>query len=208
MQALSVSRLSLRCVTKKTNAADSPHIRHLVYIALYPPTESEKLDADKIGSEPASPSKLLLRQQKNTLLPTRAARDAAVKLLFAFAHTNTPGALFAALPKYTAPGDGAANGIQEDTDSFIARQSVRVRNAKDCWTILKEGFVQSAAEVPTVKRKGSARTREVEQTFDGNSEESGIPAPVSEFAWPVLEWIICLLAKDEALIGRSGLRAV
>ncbi|EPS97716.1 hypothetical protein FOMPIDRAFT_1127865 [Fomitopsis schrenkii] len=181
-----------------------PHIRHLVYISLYPPTESEEFNADKLGSEPASPSKLLLRQQKTTLLPTRAARDAAVRLLFAFAQTNTPGALFAALPKYTAAGDGAVNGIQEDTDSFIARQSIRVRNAKDCWTILKDGFVQPAAEVPPLKRKGPARARVVEQTVDGDSEEPGIPTPVGQFAWPVLEWMICLLEKDETLIGRSG----
>lgn len=203
-----MSQLSPHCVSKEANAADSPHIRHLVYISLYPPTESEEFNADKLGSEPASPSKLLLRQQKTTLLPTRAARDAAVRLLFAFAQTNTPGALFAALPKYTAAGDGAVNGIQEDTDSFIARQSIRVRNAKDCWTILKDGFVQPAAEVPPLKRKGPARARVVEQTVDGDSEEPGIPTPVGQFAWPVLEWMICLLEKDETLIGRSGQRAV
>ena len=196
-------------VARIANLSDSPHIRHLVYIALYPPMESEDFDAERIGSEPASPSKLLSRQQKTTLLPTRAARDAAVKLLFAFAQTNSPGSLFAALPKYTAAGDEtASHDIQEDTDSFIAKQSIRVRNAKDCWAILKEGFVKPAVETPAMKRKGPARTREVEQTNDGDDEEPGIPAPVGEFAWPVLEWILCLLEKDEMLIGRSGQRAV
>lgn len=129
-----------------------------------------------------------------------------MKLLFAFAQTNSPGSLFAALPRYTAAGDEATSHIQEDTDSFIARQSIRVRNAKDCWTILKEGFVKPAVELPALKRRGSARAREAEQTTDGDDEEPGIPAPVGEFAWPVLEWIVCLLEKDEALIGRSGQR--
>ncbi|KZT70975.1 hypothetical protein DAEQUDRAFT_666961 [Daedalea quercina L-15889] len=173
---------------------------------------TEDFDADKVGSEPASPSKLLSRQQKTTLLPTRAARDAALKVLFAFAQTNTSAVLLAALPKYDTAENGPVNGIQEDTDSFIARQSIRIRNAKDCWAILREGFVRPSSEVLSPpKRKGSGRIWQVEEqqhivdgVVDGEVVGQVTPAPVSEFAWPVLEWILCLLEKDEKLAKKSG----
>ncbi|KAH9935298.1 uncharacterized protein B0H18DRAFT_1114066 [Fomitopsis serialis] len=149
-----------------------------------------------------------LASAEDHIAPHRAARDAALKLLFAFLQTNTPGALFAALPKYAGTDNGAVNGIQEDTDSFIARQSVRVRNAKDCWATLREGFVQPNAEVPPqLKRKGSSRARAVEeqpQMDNGEVEGQATRAPVGEHAWPVLEWVLCVLEKDEKLVEKSG----
>ncbi|KAI0930290.1 hypothetical protein AcV5_007047 [Taiwanofungus camphoratus] len=193
----------------------APHIRQLLYIALYPPStaaDEKETETTRLGT--GSPSELLMREQRSSLAPLPTATEAALNLLTAFAHTNTPKSLFRALPSYSCSGTkgSGTNHVHDagdDEDSYIAKQAIRIKNAKDCWSILKEGFVQRKHDfVTTPKAKGKkGRRRTVAEeddrpdSLDMNGET---PGPVGRRAWPVLDWIVRLLEKDEKMSEESG----
>lgn len=187
------------------------HIRNAVYIALYPPSSPEDRDgaAPRLESIPSSPSKFG-RQQKGSLAPNPAASVAAQRLLHAYARTNTPGALFRALPSYPVSHPSATaepgSAIDEDSDSEISWYSRRIRDAKSCWEVLKEGFVKrdgSARAAAVSARRGTRHNPAVPDDEDSSSD---LPAPVGQQAWPVLEWIVAILEKDEAATASTGRR--
>ncbi|KAK7687062.1 hypothetical protein QCA50_009562 [Cerrena zonata] len=192
-----------------------PHVRQLVYLALYPPSiPPPEGEVPKNGFElgvPSSPSKLGARHHRSILIPTVPTTIAAQDILMAFAETNSPESLFRALPSYSLSGSESSfgdvqtipEGDDYDEDSPIARQSRRIKEAKNCWEILKDGFIQPKIDLPVSPRiKGRSRRRIDEDEFD-------IPLPehlqiVAAHAWPVLHWIVTILEKDEDVTEREG----
>ncbi|KZT08330.1 uncharacterized protein LAESUDRAFT_748862 [Laetiporus sulphureus 93-53] len=182
-----------------------PHVRQLVYIALRPPPPAEDPNtASHPKLESGQPSRM-----HASLAPSPAASDAALRLLHAFAGTNTPAALLHAFPQYETidrAGKGASRGQGEEDDSFIARESIRIRNARDCWAVLHEGFLQrkdDAAAIPRTNPGSLASSRRKADRGSSDADAS-LPSPVDQHAWGVLDWLLSLFEKDEMLAEQSG----
>ncbi|TBU33794.1 hypothetical protein BD309DRAFT_947426 [Dichomitus squalens] len=186
----------------------SAHIRQLLYIALYPPPSLEdQIEEEAMKLEPGSPSKTLSRRHKSSLAPSPKATAAAQDLLMKFARTNTPGSLACALPAYPDNADAPAGNGAGLEDSHIAREALRVRNARCCWEIIREGFIQRGngdVMASPRKTKGRRSTRMQDEDDEvGEGENGAAPAPVSDHAWSVLDWILTLFESDEAATERK-----
>lgn len=157
--------------------------------------------------EPGSPSKVA-RQQKYTTLPSPTATIAAQRLLSSFVSTNSPGALSQALPNCSTSGEANSTwSDDEDEDSFIAREALAIKRAKNCWTILKEGFIQRKKLTTVATPRGKGKKRKDTWEDDAGSNDCSLtPAVVSDVAWPVLEWLIRIFERDEISVQSSGLR--
>jgi hypothetical protein len=89
-------------------------------------------------------------------------------------------------------------------DSFVASEAVRFRNCKNCWNILKFGFIKSLADSsnvlgsPRKRRRGNTMTSEY-----GPADEEESSLVVGENAWPVLDWLLVLFEKDESMTEAS-----
>ncbi|KAJ7647099.1 hypothetical protein FB45DRAFT_892352 [Roridomyces roridus] len=150
------------------------HIRQLLFIALYDASPDTQIDPT------ASPSK----RQKRYLLPPVTATRSAQQLLVSFATTNSPSAVISTLrPTDPDPSD-------EETECFIATESLCISRCKNCWEILAEGFLgRSQPLFASPSRKGKQR--------DTRSSFSDVRAPVGEMAWPTLDWLLILFERDE-----------
>lgn len=194
------------------------HIRQLLYLALYPPAPSFQNDGDTKNGKDAgllsSPSKLHAKHQNSIMIPTPPATNAAQDLLMSFSRTNTPESLFRALPSYVSSGtDNTFGDTQQNIsegdeyeDSTLARQSRRIKEARNCWEILKDGFIQPKVDLPTSPRPRRRKTR-----HNDDDDESDIDIPdmnelhiVAAHAWPVLHWIVSVLEKDEDVTEGNG----
>ncbi|KAH9061284.1 hypothetical protein EDB87DRAFT_1560600 [Lactarius vividus] len=185
-----------------TDYPSKSHIRQLLYIALYPPPSSRTLAPNHKASQ-ESPSKISSRHAYSTLLPSPAASELAKRTLRVLADVNSPASLLRALPTYPDPTDGNTASLADpelpsDADSFVALEAVRFRDCKNCWNILKSGFIKSLSETtssfpgsPRKRRRGEAP---VKYGYVDEEESSLI---VGENAWPVLEWLLFLFEKDE-----------
>ena len=189
----------------------SAHIRQLLYIALYPPPSLEdQIEEEVMKLEPGSPSKLLSRRHKSSLAPSPKAAAAAQDLLTKFARTNTPESLACALPSYPDSLNANPNDTAGSEDSHIAREALRVRNARCCWDIIKEGFiprgngdVTASPQKPKGRRSRRARVQDDgDEGWEG--EDTAAPAPVSDHAWSALGWILTLFENNEAAMERNG----
>jgi hypothetical protein len=183
------------------------HVRQLLYIALYPPSSGPTRNNHKASQE--SPSKLSFRHAYSTLLPSPAASDLAKRTLRVLADVNSPVSLLRALPAYPDPGGDAAASttdpeLPSDVDSFVASEAIRFRNCKNCWNILKPGFIKSLSEsasaMPGSPRKRRRGDTMVEYT---PTDEGEAPLVVCENSWPILDWLLVLFEKDESLIEAS-----
>ncbi|KAK0246307.1 hypothetical protein EDD85DRAFT_52668 [Armillaria nabsnona] len=153
------------------------HIRQLLYMALYPPSfQINEVDVT------ASPSKI--KQGVPFRLKTTAIRSAQ-RLLLSFALTNTPKGLFRTVPGY----DEAVPSTEGDDDSVLARDSQCITRSKNCWSLLKPGFIKSPASVS--QSNGTKRRRS-----QHDEEDDSV---VSENAWPTLEWFVTIFEKDESM---------
>lgn len=140
-------------------------------------------------------------------VPTPATAEAAVRLLMGYARTNAPASLARALPHY---GVSDLRGLpislpvleatDDDNDSEIDKYARRVRDAKNCWEILREGFVKPAGQGGDVAAPRTRTSRHGQRTdeSDGEDSPSDVPAPVAPHAWPVLDWLLAVFEKDEA----------
>lgn len=190
------------------------HIRNAVYIALFPPPSAEDdHDASRMDSIPASPSKYAARHQRSSCLPTPAASEAAQRLLKAYARTNKPESLLRALPNYglsDIPGlkDAVSSHFsnEDDGDSEMNLFSRRVKDAKNCWEILREGYVRrdSPGTDSAVSHLRRSKRGQRNAWSDDEDESSDMPAPVGEHAWPVLEWLLEIFEKDEEDVAARG----
>ena len=179
----------------------SSHIRQLLYIALYPPQTDN--GTENAEADPISPRKAA-KQQKSPLYPSSAAAVAAQQVLMSIAHTNSPSGLFQALPSY-ASGNATGPVELDDEDSIVGKEAICIKESRNCWAILKEGFIRRktfAISSPKPKRKGRQDYLE-DDPFIADSE---IPAVVSPNAWPVLDWIVTIFERDEVEQTLNGHR--
>ncbi|KAI1794147.1 hypothetical protein LXA43DRAFT_1179725 [Ganoderma leucocontextum] len=193
----------------RKNKPHDVHIRQLLYIALYPPPSLEdQIEEEVIKLELGSPSKLLFRRHKSSLAPSPKAAAAAQDLLMKFARTNTPESLVCALPSYPDSPNANPNDATGSEDSHIAREALRIRNARCCWEIIREGFIpRGNGDVMASPRKPKGRrSRKVQDDDDEGweGEDTAAPAPVSDHAWSVLGWILTLFENNEAAMERNG----
>ncbi|KIM57221.1 hypothetical protein SCLCIDRAFT_186548 [Scleroderma citrinum Foug A] len=199
----------LELLRSTTFKPPSDIIRQLLYIALYPPLCLSEDTVDEQEQAPPSPTKQSPSKQKQFLktsfTPSLAASEAAQRLLLSFLSTNSPDALFRGLPRYTSTNaDGCypqPEGGNEDydEDSVIARESLRIKDSKCCWFIIREGFIQRKDLTPTFQEGRKKRGRITAVTRDTDSD-NGSPSPllsVAEHVWPVLQWLLSLFEKDE-----------
>ncbi|KAF4567587.1 hypothetical protein EYR40_006588 [Pleurotus pulmonarius] len=159
-------------------------VSQVLYLALYTPPPNEQ----KV-TEPGSPSKMASRQQRLAHMPTQAASFAAQRLLMSLITSTPPDILLRGLPSYSAPG---ATVLNEEADSYVAKEARCIRQAKDCWSILKEGFIHEATAPPITTRWQRRGSRD-----DLDAAHAQPPLIVAENAWPVLEWLIRLFQEDE-----------
>lgn len=179
----------------------------MIYLALYPPLDPSEQSAEvsKDNGVPEFPNELGALGDKQVLIPTLSTSIAAQDLLIDFASTNSPEAMFRGLPTYPVPGsDPAPNDIEEEQDSFIARHSKCIKAARNCWEILREGFIQRQVEDFVVPRKGRRRRKRLND--DGNgldmsrlSFDSSNPVVVGKHSWPVLQWFLAIFEREETL---------
>lgn len=187
------------------------HVRQLLYIALHPPSPRPTGTNHKSSQE--SPSKISSRHAYSTLLPSPASSEVAKRTLRVLADVNSPASLLRALPAYPDPTDPddappqADPELPSDADSFVASEAVRFRNCKNCWNILKFGFIKSLADSSsTVPVGGSPRKRprgNTTATKYSPFDEEDTCLVVGENAWPVLDWLLVLFEKDESMTEAS-----
>lgn len=137
--------------------------------------------------------------------------EAAQRVLFSFLATNSPGALFRALPRY--PLDGVVgnellpepSGNSHDEDSPISRESLCIKDCRNCWAILKDGFIQRKKLFPQDSRRRRGRAAyDVEDADLIQGQGRDTPAVVAEHAWPILQWLLSLFEKDEVLNSQKS----
>lgn len=130
--------------------------------------------------------------------PSATATDAALRILRAFALTNSPDALMRALPHF----DADFNNALPTEDSYLTQAAQRITEVRCCWDLLKGGFIKRKDASKTHEGRSRIRSKDVEDdtldTFDGNT------GAVGAHAWPILEWYIDLFEKDEHLRARCG----
>lgn len=131
-------------------------------------------------------------------------------LLMYYARTNRPESLAAALPSYPKE-DSNVYPDSDEEESHIARRALLVRDARCCWDILKEGFIETCGnepihspQKPQLRRTGRGARLE----DDGDDDDAVVtPAPVSENGWAMLDWILTLFEHEEAVVEGFGLGA-
>jgi len=153
---------------------------------------------------------------RHSPLPSQPAVDAARALLFSFATTNSPASLLRAFPSYPLnPDSSAIRGRVEGEDvdfdgedSVIARvASLSVKSATSVWSMLQPGFVRWDIAVAEADGKGKGVKRRPAEPRQDSCEDGEDPsAPVSEGAWPVLEWLILSFERDAEVTEKEGKR--
>ena len=197
------------------------HIRQATCIALGVPAalRGSAQGADSRGGAPFIPDDLpdtFKTAPRYSPLPSQKAVDAARTLLFSFAATNSPASLLRAFPSYPFNPDpsavrGKAEGADVDLDgedSVIARvASLSVRSANSVWSMLRPGFVRWDIAVAEVEAKGKGTKRQAAKPKQESYEDGeDVSAPVSEGAWPVLEWLISVFERDAETAEKEGKR--
>lgn len=140
-----------------------------------------------------------------TFAPSVNASEAAQRLLLSFVRTNTPTSLFQALPQPRRNNELPLEG--DDHDSVVAKESLCIQDARHCWAILKEGFVPrirvSQPSLLAGKKKRGKLIIEPEEYVEEDRSNS-VLAPVAEYAWLVLLWLVELFQRDESLKSGNG----
>ena len=143
----------------------------------------------------------------STLLPSPTSSELAKRTLRVLADVNSPASLLRALPAYPDPNNADADAAPElpsDVDSFVASEAVRFRNCKNCWNILKFGFIKSLADGSSTMPGSSRKRRRGNTAADyGPLDEEETSLVVGENAWPVLDWLLVLFEKDESITEAS-----
>ncbi|KAI0062905.1 hypothetical protein BV25DRAFT_1803153 [Artomyces pyxidatus] len=182
------------------------HIRQLLFIALYPSSPlgdkgKGRATHDTVALARTAPPKAT----SSAVVLSNSATVAAQTTLMSFAQTNSPSALLRALPSYDElgtknpgdSGDPVMDGASEQ-DSLVARGAARFQQCKDCWQILRGGFIPPAEESPSVVPGSPSKRRRVEvPMYYSHSSEDGPPSTVGSTAWPVLDWLLTLFEQDE-----------
>lgn len=178
----------------------SPHIRQLIYISLQTTLEPATAEDEEDTSIQASPSKIMKQHQHRMALnsiPPKAVANAQ-RLLMAYLHTNTPDALFRALPRRRSPPT-LVSGHGEG-DSTIAKRALCISQAKDCWELLHSEFLLRQSAVLSTPKAKTRRSERIVHGHPGALDSEAVPPMiVTEQAWPLLEWLVSLFERDEEL---------
>ncbi|CAE6520611.1 unnamed protein product [Rhizoctonia solani] len=189
------------------------HIRHLLVLALYPPEKTtQPLQKNRPPSSPpskplaksrplAAPAHLSPRKgQVQTEIPTHRGSQLALELLLTLAATTHPAYLTVGLNSYTRPpcdvsdfGSIMSTGKIDTFKSPLAEESVRVGKARDCWAMVRDGFL-----LP----KDGTSTAQAKWMGSDNSDLSDDDKPdsyVASHAWRVVEWWIKLFEVDQVI---------
>ncbi|KAF8628881.1 hypothetical protein AX15_003667 [Amanita polypyramis BW_CC] len=176
------------------------HVQQLIYIALHPISDAvpEKMNKSIYDS----PSKL---QQFAKATISSTAVMQAQQLLFSFTATQSPDILARALPSYE-PSNTTANAAEDIGDSDISRESLCIKEAKDCWSLLVDGFLSRGKVLFSSPRRKSRRRREdvVDDLPPADDHMVTSRKIVAESAWVVLDWFLVLFERDEHLIESKG----
>jgi hypothetical protein len=140
------------------------------------------------------------------LVPSLAASVAACDTLFSLLRRLPANDLLKALPsypqttenRYTTPDRALNDGDEDDmADSSFAKTVSRCFiDQKNCWRVLVEGFaLPLEPTVRTLPGSPSKRHRNYATRSLRHNEKTG--SIVGSNAWPVLDWLIQLFAKDE-----------
>lgn len=172
------------------------HIRQLLYISLYPPPPPKRVDRTDM---PLTPHKGQFQRQKQDLWPKPGSRPLAISLLNAFIRTNSPECLMRGLPYHSYVDNDGVKDVdpfgKESTDNSEDNSPLRdellaIQSLKDCWGLLRDGFV---------KRK------QFDQSHVGEEQSKTLENTiVGPYAWPILEWLIQVYEKDERQEGEKG----
>ncbi|KAL4247947.1 hypothetical protein ABKN59_008921 [Abortiporus biennis] len=219
-----------------------PHIRQLIFISLYPPPDKtgdsfdEDIENINQNGMPTSPSKLGGKQSRSAFEPTPQDSLTARSLLLDFAFTNSPPSLMRALPSYGHPHLAKKQNLMDfakDDDaeplSYIAKRARSLVEAKNCWEVLKEDFVQriptssgsaknlfgegtsTPSQSQSRKKPGrSSKRKKTSESEDESGSQSGVANGenkklVGEYSWNLLEWIVILFERDEEKSTIDGL---
>ncbi|KAG8745422.1 hypothetical protein FRC10_008132 [Ceratobasidium sp. 414] len=173
----------------------SSHIRHLLALALYPPyiTKPHPAVFNNLAtkrSRPKTSSTFSPRKlQAQTEIPSTDASHLALDLLTTLAATTHPEHLTAGLNSYGRAPSDAAELDEAQVKSPLIVEAVRVGRARDCWQMLREGFL--------VRRDQDALAKRGEDDEDeGAGQSVSIVAP---YAWGVLGWWVRLFEVDEGI---------
>jgi hypothetical protein len=174
----------------------SSHVQQLIYIALHNISDAAPEKPTKTIYD--SPSKL--QHFAKTVISSVAVSDAR-QLLFSLATTQSPDSLARALPSYESTVGVATNATEDIGDSDVAREALCIKEAKDCWSLLAEGFLSKGKVLfSTPKRKGNRRRRGTVDDFTPLDEQVGTSRSiVADSAWPMLDWLLTLFERDERL---------
>ncbi|KAI0699261.1 hypothetical protein BC835DRAFT_1304585 [Cytidiella melzeri] len=208
----------LRNPVYKPYGTPRPHIRHVLYLALFPPpvTEAPASSAPILDTIPSSPSKFAAKyRQSFSLSPVIIGN--AQNLLRVLVQTNSPESLSRALPNYGLTGianlpeiEPIAEKDEDDGESELARLSRRIKDARSCWEIITENYIrrESIDDVPTNSGRKSKRrvAAETKVTFT-RGESEHLPRPVADHAFPVLDSLVALFEKEELIMSsKHGIR--
>ena len=93
-------------------------------------------------------------------------------------------------------------------DSVIASvASLSIKSATSVWTMLKPGFVRWDIAFAEVEGKGRGTKRQPAKPKPASYEDGeDASIPVSEGAWPLLEWLISLFETDAGMTEKEGKR--
>lgn len=187
-----------------------PHIRHVLYIALFPPpaADAPTTSAPVMDTIPSSPSKFAAKnRQPFSLSPTLI--EAAQNLLRVLVQTHSPASIARALPNYGLTGldnlpdiTPIAENNDDDGESELSRLSRRIKDARSCWEILKENYIRPDPinDIPKNSGRKSGRSSTVRTTHKVE-DSCDVPKPVADHAFPVLESLIALFEKEETAIS-------
>ncbi len=173
----------------------SSHVQQLIYIALHHIS----------GAAPEKPTKSIydspskLQHFAKTVISSVAVSDAR-QLLFSLTTTQSPDSLARALPSHESPVGVTTNATEDIGDSDIARESLCIKEAKDCWSLLAEGFLSKGKVLfSTPKRKGRRRRGDVDDFTPLDDQVGTSRSIVADSAWPMLDWLLTLFERDEQL---------
>lgn len=172
-------------------------MQQLIYIALHPISDVAPEKPTKSIYD--SPSKL--QQFTKTVISPTAITEAR-QLLFSLTATQFPDSLARALPSYETTVGVAINATGDIGDSDIARESLCVKDAKDCWSLLAEGFLSKGKVLfSSPKRKSRRRREDIDDLPPLDDQMETSRSIVADSAWPVLDWLLTLFERDERLSG-------
>lgn len=161
---------------------------------MYPPPPEDEPMKLALGS----PRKLQERQ-KAPVLPKSAANRAAILLLDAFVHTNHPLSLVSGIPRYADRNQDAqlkkmfssqaSLAELETAENFSGKGALEIGQESCFWSCLRPSFLK--------------RFEQVEDNEDENdlTMEGGLDLAVGPRAWPILDWFVKVLEKEQELCG-------